>query len=160
MALLGADVSWGFFFVASLLLNFVTLNLLLAMCVSSLENVSSQFKQDEKDKVAAQKAKDQKAQAIADQRTSSNPLLSPISSILSPLDNADGLVEDLYAQTIPAAPPLTILTPVAAAVWTTSLKGSTTLTQHVPRWRQRSSSWTGRARASAVDQCAIFAKSS
>ena len=56
------DVSWGFFFVASLLLNFVTLNLLLAMCVS------------------------------------------PISSILSPLDNADGLVEDLYAQTIPVVP--------------------------------------------------------
>ena len=98
------DVSWGFFFVASLLLNFVTLNLLLAMCVSSLENVSSQFKQDEKDKIAAQKAKDQKAQAIADQRTSSNPLLSPISSILSPLDNADGLVEDLCAQTIPVVP--------------------------------------------------------
>lgn len=44
-------LAWPFFFVVSVVLNFVTLNLLLAMCVATLEKVNAEFRKVEKDKL-------------------------------------------------------------------------------------------------------------
>eukprot|EP01046_Picozoa_sp_COSAG06_P014619 COSAG06_NODE_910_length_11598_cov_583.165580_10_plen_1373_part_01 len=71
-------LAWPFFFVASILLNFVTLNLLLAMCVSALENVNEEFTKRDKDK---KKAKKLQAKAMAKKKARERAEMAALTNI-------------------------------------------------------------------------------
>eukprot|EP01043_Picozoa_sp_COSAG02_P026014 COSAG02_NODE_1484_length_12382_cov_6.377758_2_plen_3395_part_00 len=73
-----AYLAWPFFFVVSVLLNFVTLNLLLAMCVATLENVNAEFRKVEKDKLKTKRLQKHGAEVRRRRVLSVLPITNPV----------------------------------------------------------------------------------